>query len=325
MKGWVPFAMAAVSEMKPSLKFDAIVTTSPPESCHLIGSRVKKALNCPWVADFRDLWTQDLTKHYGPIRKFVESRLERRTLCSADALVTLSGPWAEKLKQRYPHIPIYSIANAFDPDEFSSNGEALTDSFSITYTGQLYSGKRDPTPLLEVLGELLQANIIPRQRVRIRFYGPIEPWLYTQVQQHRLDDVVEIHATVGREQVLKRQAESQLLLLLGWNDPKDEGQHTGKIFEYFGAKRPILAIGGCQGVMTELLKETRAGIHTLSRAQLREFLIDAYTSFQRDGRVCYQGDQQAINRHTHREMASKFALLLDRVKMRTQTPATVEL
>src|SRR5437867_2204668 len=96
MKGWVPFAMAAVSEMKPSLKFDAIVTTSPPESCHLIGSRVKKALNCPWVADFRDLWTQDLTKHYGPIRKFVESRLERRTLCSADALVTLSGPWAEK-------------------------------------------------------------------------------------------------------------------------------------------------------------------------------------------------------------------------------------
>src|SRR5438094_8758007 len=119
--------------------------------------------------------------------KCVARRLERRTLCSADALVTLSGPWAEKLKQRYPHIPIYSIANAFDPDEFSSNGEALTDSFSITYTGQLYSGKRDPTPLLEVLGELLQANIIPRQRVRIRFYGPIEPWLYTQVQQHRLD------------------------------------------------------------------------------------------------------------------------------------------
>ena len=63
----------------------------------------------------------------------------------------------------------------------------------------------------------------------------------------------------------------------------------------------------------ELLHETKAGSHVTSGAQLRALVIEAYTEFQRAGRVSYAGDENAIKRYTHVEMARKFASLLDMV------------
>lgn len=63
--------------------------------------------------------------------------------------------------------------------------------------------------------------------------------------------------------------------------------------------------------MGELLHETKVGSHVISGAQLRALAIEAYTGFQRTGRVSCVGDENAIQRYTHLEMASKFASLLD--------------
>jgi glycosyltransferase involved in cell wall biosynthesis len=53
--------------IKPSVRFltkylkenhvDAIVSTGPPHSMHLIALAIKTRLNIPWLADFRDPWT----------------------------------------------------------------------------------------------------------------------------------------------------------------------------------------------------------------------------------------------------------------------------
>ena len=88
-----------------------------------------------------------------------------------------------------------------------------------------------------------------REAIRIRFYGSIEPWLPALVQSFGLEDVVEVGRNVSREEALRRQRESQVLLMLCWSDLRETGQHTGKVFEYLGARRPILAIGGSRGVV----------------------------------------------------------------------------
>ena len=80
-----------------------------PESCHIIGARAKKLLQRPWIADFRDLWTQNFAlQNHGSHRPQV--RLEQKTLEVADALVTVSVPWATRLGERYTAKPIYTIS-----------------------------------------------------------------------------------------------------------------------------------------------------------------------------------------------------------------------
>src|SRR5437763_11780518 len=121
--------------------------------------------------------------------------------------------------------------------------------------------------------------------MRIRFYGPKEPWVEPLVERYDLKGVVEIHGSINRSEALQRQQQSQILLLLGWANPQETGQHTGKLFEYFGSRRPVLAVGGVRGVLTEVLEETGSGVHTLSKQQLRQFLIESYTEYRERGEV----------------------------------------
>jgi glycosyltransferase involved in cell wall biosynthesis len=313
-KGWMPFAMEAVAELKKTTHVDAILTTSPPITCNLIGAQAKELLGVPWLADFRDLWSQDTSARNdgeNSVFHFFDRRLEARILDQADAVVTVSGPWASRLQQRVPRTKVQCITNAFDPEDFNFLPVPLTKTFSITYTGLLYEGKRDPTPLLEALLELIQAGNMKRADVDVRFYGPPEPWLIEIVRKYGLEDVVHINPMVKRQEALRRQAESQMLLLLGWHDPNERGQHTGKLFEYLGSRRPILAVSGYQGVMSEVLDETRAGVHALSKEQLRSVLAQAYAQYRTSGQVAYQALDQELKAYTQQEMARRFAEVLD--------------
>lgn len=319
-KGWVPFAMQAIEELqRKKQRIDAILSTFPPVSCHLIGKRAKQILGCPWVADFRDLWTQDTTTTKARDLAFLQIPLEKSTLKSADALITVSVPWADRLRKRYPLMDICTIPNGFDPDDFLPRSTALTQKFTITHAGLLYEGRRDPTMLFEVLHELSQEKIICADDVRVRFYGPVEPWLSPLIRRYGLEQVVELKGVIPRKQVIQCEMESQLLLLLSWTHPKETGLHTGKLFEYLGAARPVVAIGGLRGVLTQVLDETKAGLHVSTKEELRQFLIRAYGEYKTLGYVPYHGHQDAISQYNHVEMSRRVAEVLDRVVAEPET------
>ncbi len=225
-------------------------------------------------------------------------------------MVTVSDPWARTLQERYPSTPVCAITNGFDPDDFRVQPGPLTENFSITHTGYLYAGKRDPTLLFDVLHELIAEGALQKNDIRVRFYGPPESWLPPLAERYGLKEVVELGGTIPRQEALRRQAESQILLLLGWSDPRETGQHTGKLFEYFGSARPILAVGGAVGVLTEALDETRTGVHISDKARLRQYLLSAYAEFKSNGFLSYHPNQEAVRQYTHLEMARKFSEVL---------------
>ena len=312
-KGWIPYALNAVEDMRRhNRRMHAIITTFPPASCHLIGEKAKQVLGCPWIADFRDLWTQDITTMRPRDLQFLQVPLEKRTLKRADMLIAVSDPWADRLKQRYRSHEVRTIPNGFDPDDFSPRPE-LAPKFTITHAGTLYQGQRDPTPLFEVLHDLAREKAIALGEVRVRFYGPTEPWLLPLIRRYELEQVVELKGMIPRAEVLQRQMESQLLLILSFTHPKDTGLHTGKLFEYLGCARPILAIGGNQGAMTQVLRETRAGVHVSAKEHLRDFLIKAYREYKHQGYVSYRGEPDKISQYSHVEMSRCFAAALDKV------------
>lgn len=313
-KGWYPFALSAGHDLLRKERFDALISSSGPVTCHLIARELKARHGIPWVADFRDLWTQNHYYPYGPLRRWLERRLELRTMSTADALVTVSEPLARQLRNLHHGKPVYVIPNGYDPDEVAS--APLTKELTITYTGQLYQGKRDPVPLLQALAELISEGKICREDVRVRFYGSTEYWLEQEIRKYRLEDVVSLHSHVHREEALERQRESQILLLLLSDHPGEAGVYTGKVFEYLASRRPILAIGGLRGVVTELLEETGAGVHVSDNKELKRVLAALYVEFKTHGQVLYHGCEDRISKYSHREMARKFAEVLNYVASR---------
>jgi len=310
-RNWYAAACEYASKIIRENHIDALLSSSSPVTAHLIASTIKRKHRLPWVADLRDLWTQNHYYPYGILRKTIERQLELRTLQEADALVTVSQPLAETLRLLHKQERILSITNGFDPDDHAAL--PLTREFTITYTGQLYEGKRDPRMLLTAIRELLDIKLIDESRVRIRFFGPKAPWLHIFVKENNMESVVSFES-VDRATALKKQAESQILLLLNWDDPNERGVYTGKLFEYLGAKRPIISIGGLDGVVKELLNETNAGIFCgMDRDFIKRTISSYYRQFIQNGSVDFCGNVRAMDKYSHREMAKKFSIILLRL------------
>jgi glycosyltransferase involved in cell wall biosynthesis len=259
----------------------------------------------------RDLWTQNHYYQYSPIRKFIERRLEIRTLSKADSLVTVSKDLAETLRTLHKEKRIYTIRNGFDPQEVNILHGDLTNKFAITYTGILYQGKRDPSKLFKAIQDLNSEGKINPNDVEVRFYGPKEDWMEKEIEGYGLQDIVNDYGVISRDFALEKQRETQVLLLLLWDHPEEIGVYTGKVFEYLAAQRPILAIGGPKGVVKDLLAETNSGMYATSVDDVKKALEEYYKEYKRKGNIEYKGERTKNDKYSQKEMARRFAEVLD--------------
>ena len=226
--------------------------------------------------------------------------------------MTVSEPLAAELRALYPTIPAHAIPNGFDP-ELAGLAAGPSKDFVLTHTGTFYQGRRDPSLLFDALASLLAAGKLPRERVRVRLYAKHEPWVAAMAEARGLSGVVEVLPWAPREQALRAQQESQGLLLLHWGGEREAGVFTGKIFEYLAARRPILLIGGGEGVLADLLRETGAGVRATTQEQLEAALLAWWDEYSRDGAVRWRGDDAAVDRYSQVRMAERFAKVLEEV------------
>jgi hypothetical protein len=310
-KNWKHFALKEAEKLLQNEKMEAMISSSSPVTSHIVAHEIRKKYGIPWVADFRDLWTQNHNYPFSRLRRMFEKKLELKTLSTADAMVTVSEPWAEKLGALNKK-EVYAITNGFDPDTMNLGKSVLTSTFTITYTGQIYT-KQDPSRLLSALTDLISRKIIDPKNVEVRFYGPKDTMLEEKITKYQLSAVVKQYGVVPRETSFEKQRESQLLLLLKWEDPRERGWHSGKIFEYLAAMRPILATGGAQDVITDVLNETDAGLEARTLEELEKVLQKSYSEYKLKGSVIYQGNIDKISAYSYREIAKRYAKVLDTI------------
>lgn len=310
-RGWYKFAIKTASEFLNKERVDAIISTSKPETAHLIAKRLKQAYKIPWVADFRDLWTQNHYANKYAIIKYFERHLELKTLSDADVLVT-ANPLIDVLQRLHKGKRIFCITNGYDVDDFPEIQVKLTDKFTITYTGILYGGKRDPSMLFKVIEQLINEKKISRKLIEIRFFGCSEKWLFDEIKEYNLNGVININNVIPREEALKKQRESQILLIMRIIRNKNEERiFPGKIFEYFGAKRPIIAIGS-GGVVKDILEETNTGKIAENENELKKVILEYYQEFIKSGKVKYRGNIN-IEQYTYDKITKKYADILNMV------------
>ena len=310
-KGWYNFALKSASEFLSKERVDAIISTSSPVTSHLIARKLKQKYKIPWVADLRDLWTQNPYVNKSFLITYLERRLELKTLSDADALVTVTNPWIDTFKLLHKNKKVFCITNGFDNDDFPRlPSSRLTGKFTLTYTGILYNGKRDPSLLFKVVRQLIEENRINRDLIEIRFYGHEEDWLIDDIKKYNLEGVVNFYGFLPRGEVLKRQRESQILLLLLWPNKNEEGFCPAKVYEYFGARRPIIAIGGRRHVVKDLLETTNAGKYAWNPDILRNVLLEYYDEFFKFGEVrCHSNDN--IEDYTYNSISRKYSEILN--------------
>lgn len=254
----------------PSVKFlakwlrenhvDAIVSTGPPHSMHMIAYGLKQMVNIPWLADFRDPWTQ--IDFYNKLRltRWADAkhkRLERKVLETADRVVTVSPTCSEGLKSIYSRN-IHVITNGFDPADFGNLPPFGYDTFSITHLGSL-NADRNPHKLWEVLAQLVEQREFFATKLAIRLIGKTDISVLDSLQATGLTRFVEKTGYLPHDQALAKASQSAVLLLPLNNTPNVMGITTGKIFEYLALKRPVLAIGPEDGDAASIIMQTQSG------------------------------------------------------------------
>jgi glycosyltransferase involved in cell wall biosynthesis len=207
---------------------------------------------------------------------------------------------------------VYTITNGYDPDQLNP-GTPLSKKFSITYTGRLYREHQDPTPFFRTLKVLIDEKAIDPSVTEIHFFGDYEGWLIEDIKKYHLENIIQLHGQISREESIQKQRESQVLLLFTWNDPGQKGVYTGKVFDYLAARRPILAIGLQGSVLDDLLNQTRAGLNISAEAEIKAYILQLYREYLERGFVKYFGIPMEIEKYSHREMAKKFAEVLDEI------------
>ena len=319
MKYWHESAFEEASKLIEEEEIDAIISSSWPITCHTIAKDLNEKYDLPWVADLRDLWNLNPYVSHTFIRNYFEKRLELKTFENADALTTTTDLAAKTLSTLHPMSRIVPILSGYDKDDFkfleelvSKKDDFSTDSpekLKFIYAGSLYGGKRDPSYLFEAIRQLEDENKLDSSKISIEFYGD-STGLEEIAKRNGLSDIVHIGGKIAHEEVLKKQLNSDVLLLISWDNEKEKMFIPGKIYEYFALKKPVLSIGYKEGSLKDLIEETKVGYHVSSLESTKEVLLDIYDDFIENGAVELNSDIN-IEDYSMENMAKKFADLLN--------------
>ena len=236
---------------------DVVLTTSPPNSVHLIGAAAKRATGVRWVADLRDSIAAHPHRRVERVavraKEKASESVARLVARQADVIVAASDAIAEEAVALEPAGVVTTILNGADFDDFAGLEYRRGDRFRITHTGSFF-GKRDPRPFLTALAQS-ELDVVAR------FVGDFRVADREWAEQLGLGDRLELHPYVSRREALALQRDSDaLLLLIPDAGGRGQGVLSGKVFEYLAAERPILAAVPPEGAAAELIRDTGAGV-----------------------------------------------------------------
>ncbi len=312
--GWAPFAAREAERLCREERFDVVYSTSPPDSSHLAARRAVRAAGIPWVADCRDPWFNlRLRPTPTPVHRALHERLER-SVSRADLVLVTTEAHERLLRDRYPWCRIERIPNGFDEDDFAGESGARPPAapFTITHGGMLTLG-RSTRPFLEGLAEFARRVPDAAGSVRVVFIGPRESANEEWVKRFGLEDFVSFEDAIPHRSCVARETRSHVLLLIKHDDERYRGLVPGKLYEYIGAKRPILAVGP-EGEASRLVRELRRGeTPRIDRPDEIAAAIETMYRRWRDGTLERAYPVEDVPRFSRRVEAERLGGLLERL------------
>lgn len=258
---WIKPASRYLIDYLQTNEVAALISTGPPHTMHLIARNVKRATKLPWLADFRDPWTQIDWFEQLPLNQFGLAKhkaLEKSVLLEADLLTIVSSNWQQQT-QALCGRDVALVTNGFAPEDFAAFQQQPDPHFTILHTGSI-NKDRNPSALWKSLGHFTQNNPEFAAKLRIRLIGALDARVRTDIEEAGLMPYTHLEHFVPHARVIEELSACSLLLLPINNVKNQMGIIPGKVFEYLASEQPILAVGPLEGDAATILRK-QAGTH----------------------------------------------------------------
>jgi glycosyltransferase involved in cell wall biosynthesis len=258
--GWYPFAVKEGIKIIEREKINLVFASAPPPTVALIGRKIAKRTGAKFIVDFRDPWLEivyNQTIKRSKLTVAIDRKLERKVLKDANAVISVSKSDVDKIfKKKVPNQNYFVITNGYDESDFPEIKRQKNDKFTIAYTGNM-SPDRVPYVFLRALKSLKEKGIT---NIICDFAGKFAEEFYDEINKLGIAYLFNIKPFVPHNESVKILLNSDLLLLVVNNVPDNKGIIPGKLYEYFGCRKPILAIGPTDGIANQILKEVDSGV-----------------------------------------------------------------
>jgi hypothetical protein len=282
-KTWIPFALHKAIQVVSSAKIDTVILSAPPFSTLELGTALKRRFpELRIVTDFRDEWVgYYLSQIDDPTPRKIQraQELEREIVKASSYVSTVTQQWVRRLRCRYPdeHPEKFIFTpNGYEPEAFQNfRSRARTDGkMLITYFGSVHMSRvYSPQNYLDAI-ETLPPEA--RDRIETRFIGRVRP--DAEACLKRTKAIVRQLGFMPILEGLRYLEETDFLLLIA----TDPTSHAGKLFDYLGTGKPILALSPPNGEIAKVLQETRTGwcADPWDRAAIQAMMLEAFGRLQ---------------------------------------------
>ncbi len=252
--------------------YDIVLSSYSPSITHMAAAKLKRKLPIFWVADYRDLWSQNHDSRAKFPVSLYERHLERSCVGRADLITTVSDDLKEKLLQLFPNQTVQVVENGYDieQDRLSEVHEkTIGATITLSYTGTLYA-KQDVSRLVEAIELLHRDHGVAADQVILNIYGDNAGY----AARYQDKSFVRFYPKTTRSEILRIQSDSTFLLFLEWEDPDQKGILTGKLFEYLFSGTPIVATGSYKSQASEIIENSGCGRYFADANTLAEYLYE---------------------------------------------------
>ena len=304
---WTKLASKVAHQLCQNNSFDAILATYDPLGTLSLAASLSKTYQIPWIADLRD--TCFCNTGMGARHKRKQNAKHEKRLClKANQVVAIGGVMAKELEKEL-NRDVSVITNGFDPEVFPTTDPVAEERFIILFAGRIHPKRTTPVPLFTAIESAIIKGRIPEDRIHVRLLGPTSK----SVSGFALDQFKRVSYSleqrIAHKDALLQQMQSSALLLLTY--PDEPGILTGKLFDYLGAGRPILAIPDDRGSISQLLSETGAGISVTTCTEIENLLVEWFQLWEKDKAFNLQRNDLAIRSYSRKEQAKQMAALLN--------------
>lgn len=314
--GWYQPAYKAGLHVIKKHDVEIILSTGGPWTDFKIASVLSKATGIPWIADYRDPWTQRTTlgirKEY-VIWFFISRAYESRIAKSASGFIQIAEPLRNGLMKTI-HREIHLIRNGFDPEKFERRSQYLPSKkiFTISFIGTLHTNTRTDM-FFEGFHRFVRAHRISPSVCRVEFIGDTVGYRTIEQDYDGFGDIAEFitfYPSVSQEEANEMMCRSHLLLSF----PLDmRGCCPAKTYEYLASRRPILVSpdGLHRGVIREILEKTKGGVILNSPEEIADWLGMKFREFQDTGHVKSSTDWSAVQEYSRERQVRVLAQILE--------------
>ena len=301
-------------------EYDAVFTTFGPVGSLLCGLYYKKKFpQVKWICDFRD---PAVVSQCGPLKNFFRRLKEQKSCKLADEIVTVSNGYMKRICGDKYTEKRHMIPNGYDRADMVYSGEKAeaSDKLSLAYVGIFYGFMRDLRPVFRAIKELEDDGLVDNTKICINYAGSDCQMLLEQAKETNTQDIVVSHGVLAREDCLKLQFGSDILLLSTWNTEKECGVFPGKLLEYMLIGKPIVTtVTGDvpDSEVAQVVREGNLGIvyeeinGKEDFAKLKEYILTQYNYKVNGKELPFNPEQSVLDRYNYDTIIKRIEALIE--------------